>query len=224
MLWTMGASLLHSGVVVNGKEYAYGGHDRPGVTGVYWTAPKSEPPGGFFKMEILHGFTFATQAEIDNAIRQTSDEFLGTSYNLLHKNCNHFTSSLVQKLTNRPGPAWLNRAASIGIALPCIVPRDWVEPPDYCDNGGELVYEESEDDEGLDDHEGSRMLRPSGGRPSQPVMGSLNYASADDDEDAETEPERGTRRQSLSSQKSRTRDTSGRVLPPAERMPTGSRR
>ncbi|KAJ2974111.1 hypothetical protein NUW58_g8761 [Xylaria curta] len=68
VLWAVGASLLHSGVVINGKEYAYGGHDRRGVTGVYWTQPKTEPPGGIFRTEVLQGFTFATQAEIDTII------------------------------------------------------------------------------------------------------------------------------------------------------------
>jgi len=33
-LWHMGTSLLHSGVVINGREYADGGHDRRGLTGV----------------------------------------------------------------------------------------------------------------------------------------------------------------------------------------------
>ena len=51
---------------------------------------------------------------------------MGTSYNLLTKNCNHFTSYLCQKLTGRPAPSWLNRAASIGVALPCVVPREWI--------------------------------------------------------------------------------------------------
>lgn len=40
ILWTIGASLLHSGVVINGKEYAFGGHDKRGMTGVYWTKPR----------------------------------------------------------------------------------------------------------------------------------------------------------------------------------------
>lgn len=44
---------------------------------------------------------------------------MGTSYNLLTKNCNHFTSYLCEKLTGRSAPSWLNRAASIGVALPC---------------------------------------------------------------------------------------------------------
>ncbi|KAH7628537.1 PPPDE putative peptidase domain-containing protein [Sordaria sp. MPI-SDFR-AT-0083] len=138
-LWFLGTSLLHSGVVINGREYAYGGHAHRGKTGVYWTAPRTEPPGGTFRCELLHGFTLATPAEIDAIIREVSEEFLGTAYNLLTKNCNHFTSHLCQKLTGLPGPAWLNRAASIGVALPCVVPKDWIEVPEYDTADGELV-------------------------------------------------------------------------------------
>lgn len=157
MLWTFGTSLLHSGVVVNGKEYAYGGHGHPGVTGVYWTKPKTEPPGGTFKCELLHGFTLASDEEIESTIRAVSDEFKGTGYNLLTRNCNHFTSYLVQKLTGTPGPRWLNRAASIGVTFPCVVPRDWIEPPDYDTADGSLLGDEAD--------ESARMLRPSDERP-----------------------------------------------------------
>ncbi|KAI2620710.1 DUF862-domain-containing protein [Hypomontagnella submonticulosa] len=213
VLWTVGASLLHSGVVINGKEYAYGGHNKRGLTGVYWTRPKTEPPGGTFRTEILHGFTFATQAEIDSTIRHASDEFQGTAYNLLTKNCNHFTSYLCQKLTNRPGPGWLNRAATIGVTLPCIVPRDWIEPPDFATADGELL--DDDDDEGLDDHEGTRMLRQDSAR---------RLAALDsDEEDDEGWNSDGSRRYSRNSKgKGPARDTSGRVLPPAERAPRGS--
>jgi deubiquitinase DESI2 len=144
VLWTCGASLLHSGVVINGKEYAYGGHEKRGVTGVYWTKPKTEPPGGTFKCEILHGFSFATAEEIEKILKETSEEFQGTSYNLLTKNCNHFTSYLCNRLIGRPGPGWLNRAASIGVALPCVVPRQWIDPPEYDAAEGELMGDEEE--------------------------------------------------------------------------------
>lgn len=158
-LWAMGTSLLHSGVVINGREYAYGGHDRRGVTGVYWTRPKTLPPGGTFKSEILHGFTLSPQHEIDAIIHDVSNEFQGTAYNLLTKNCNHFTAYLCQRLTGRAGPNWLNRAASIGVALPCIVPRDWIEPPEYDTQGGDLLDDEDNSDER------SRMLRMSSEAP-----------------------------------------------------------
>lgn len=87
ILWTIGGSLLHSGVVINGKEYAYGGHNKRNTTGVYYTTPRYEPPGGTFRLDVLQGFTFHTQEEIDQVIKEVSDSFLGPSYNLLTLNC-----------------------------------------------------------------------------------------------------------------------------------------
>ena len=141
ILWVIGAGIFHSGVVINGREYAYGWHDRQGVTGVYWTPPRTEPPGGRFRCEILHGFTLATPDGIDSILRDCSEEFLGTGYNLLTRNCNHFTSALCRRLTGNNGPGWLNRAASIGVALPCVVPKQWLTPPDSESIDGELLQE-----------------------------------------------------------------------------------
>ena len=206
MLWTVGASLLHSGVVINGREYAYGGHDHPGLTGVYWTKPKTEPPGGTFKCEILHGFTLACDEEIEAVIRSVSEEFRGTAYNLLTRNCNHFTSHLVKKLTGTPGPGWLNRAAAIGVAFPCVVPREWIEPPEYDTVDGALL----EGDDDIHD-EGARMLRPSDETPRL-VSGSVEYEEGwDSDEESSGAANRISGRVS--------RDSSGRRLPAAERAP-----
>ncbi|KAG5964157.1 hypothetical protein E4U58_003289 [Claviceps cyperi] len=204
VLWAFGASLLHSGVVINGKEYAYGGHDKRGTTGVYWTKPKLEPPGGTFRCELLHGFALATQEEIDIALRSASEEFLGTSYNLLTKNCNHFTSYLCQKLTGNPGPGWLNRAASIGVALPCIVPREWIEPPDYETADGELLDDE---DDAAD--ESSRMLSQS--------KSHLLPGERKDDREWDSEEER--RKGGSGKGKRVLPDTSGSNIPAAERAP-----
>ena len=213
-LWFLGTSLLHSGVVINGKEYAYGGHDRPGVTGVYWTKPKTEPPGGTFKCEILHGFTLATQAEIDGIIRETSEEFMGTAYNLLTKNCNHFTSHLCEKLTGRPGPGWLNRAASIGVALPCVVPRDWIEPPEFDTADGELLDED--DHEHMSADERSRMLRSSDEQPR--LVGQQRQFRSETEWNSDEE-RRGGGSGKGKGKAPATRDSSGRALPPAERAP-----
>jgi len=203
LLWTIGTSLLHSGVVINGKEYAYGGHDRRGVTGVYWTKPRTEPPGGTFRCEILHGFSLVPQDEIESIIRDTSEEFQGTSYNLLTRNCNHFTAHLCQKLTGRPGPGWLNRAASIGVALPCVVPRDWVEPPDYDNADGELL--EADEEAG----ERSRMLREHGEH-----IHLVGVNMEDLEWDSEEERRRGGSGKGKG--KAPVRDAAGRSLPPAE--------
>lgn len=115
--------------------------------------PRLEPPGGTFRLEILQGFTVRSDAEIEAVIKEASEAFPGTSYNLLTNNCNHFTSYLCQKLTGRPAPKWLNRAASVGLSLPCLIPTDWITPPEYDSMDGSLVDEEEDDDER------TRMLR-----------------------------------------------------------------
>jgi hypothetical protein len=74
VLWAIGSSLLHSGVVIGDREYAYGGHDRRGLTGVYWTKPAQEPPGGTFKQAVLHGFSFRPAEELDAIIHQVRGE------------------------------------------------------------------------------------------------------------------------------------------------------
>ncbi len=205
MLWTVGSSLLHSGVQISNKEYAYGGHDKRGMTGVYYTAPKAVPPGGTFKASILHGFTIRPQAEIDQIIKEASDVFQGTSYNILTKNCNHFTAYLLERLTGRSGPGWLNRAASIGVALPCVVPKEWIAPPDFESAEGELV---DEDEEG-GSHEGSRML----GNTDSSVRRSV------DQEEEEWDSAEERRRGGNGKGKGKAKvvfDTSGRVVPPAD--------
>jgi deubiquitinase DESI2 len=174
---------------------------------VYWTTPRTEPPGGTFKCEILHGFSLEPPEEIDAIIRAASDEFQGTSYNLLAKNCNHFTAYLCQKLTGRPSPNWLNRAASIGVALPCIVPRDWLEPPDYENTEGALL----DDDDNADEH--SLMLR----QPQE----ELHLLDSDSEVLTPWANEEGYPHASKG--KSPLRDTAGRVLPRSEIAP-GPRR
>jgi hypothetical protein len=63
-------------VVINGKEYAYGGHNQRNKTGVYYTAPRFEPPGGTFRLGWLQGFTFHSEEEIGRVIKEVRVSFL----------------------------------------------------------------------------------------------------------------------------------------------------
>ncbi|EGG11100.1 uncharacterized protein MELLADRAFT_115382 [Melampsora larici-populina 98AG31] len=58
-----------------------------------------------------------------------SPDWRGTSYDLLRRNCNTFSDELCMLLTGRRTPGWINRAAAVGTALPCLVPEGWIEPP-----------------------------------------------------------------------------------------------
>lgn len=189
------------------------------MTGVYWSKPKSEPPGGTFRCEILQGFTLSPQDEISGIIKEASETFLGTQYNLLSKNCNHFTSYLCQRLTGQPGPAWLNRAASIGVALPCVVPREWISPPEYEAPEGALL---DEDDDIHMAHERSSMLGSQRHERHSFDDGVREAEYSDDDYEWDSEEERSYDRSGKG--KAPIRDTSGRVVPPADRAPLPSNR
>ncbi|KAI9674815.1 MAG: hypothetical protein M1817_001719 [Caeruleum heppii] len=219
LLWTFGSSLLHSGVVINDKEYAYGGHDHQGLSGVYWTQPRTEPPGASFRTELLHGFAMRTDEEITSIIVQVSEDYLGPSYNLLSKNCNHFTNALCQKMTGQPAPAWLNRAAGIGIALPCVVPREWIDAPDHETADGELL--DVDEDEG---DERARMLQPGDERQQIPTADVHSKDNDSDDDDCVDDRTYGPGHKSSSHYPTDrrdvpTEDTSGRLIPASERAP-----
>lgn len=181
--------------------------------------PRQEPPGGTFRHEIFQGFTIRSEAEIEAVIREASNRFQGTSYNLLKRNCNHFTSYLCEKLTSRSAPRWINRAASIGVALPCVVPRDWISPPDHDTAEGHLL---EEDEEEYDD-ERTRMLRKEQWRQ-------YNRVSEEEQERWDSEMDRigssgKSSRRSYGYEQpgprvvSSLRDTSGRKVPASERAP-----
>ncbi|PWW75691.1 DUF862-domain-containing protein [Tuber magnatum] len=215
IVWTLGVALLHSGVVINDREYAFGGHDRRGLTGVYWTKPKTEPPGGTFRLEILHGFTYASDQEIEEIIRDAYAEFLGPTYNLLTRNCNHFTSHLCIALTGQAAPTFLNRAASIGVALPCVVPAGWIEPPE-CGVA----------DDGVDHDENARLTRNAGDAGSAPrrrpgddawESSSQGEYTSDDGEDERQWGGRGWIKGVKGSGSCEARNTEGREMPAAGR-------
>ena len=166
-----------------------------------------EPPGGTFRCELLQGFSFQAESEIEVIINEVSQDFLGPSYNLLSNNCNHFTEHLCQKLTGKSTPTWLNRAASIGVALPCVVPREWIAPPDHDTADGELLEENDED-------ERTSMLRQDYKRAHSVQR------SAAESEDEGWDSDRDRRKGGNGKGKGAVRDSDGRNMPTSERAPT----
>jgi hypothetical protein len=96
VLWAIGSSLLHSGVVVGDREYAYGGHDRRDVSGVYWTKPGLEPPGGTFRQAVLHGLTFRPQEELDAIIHEVQHRHTTTMVLLTRTGLDRVPGHLLQ--------------------------------------------------------------------------------------------------------------------------------
>jgi hypothetical protein len=86
------------------------------------------------------------------------------------------------------------------------VPREWIAPPEYETADGELLDDEDDADER------SRMLR----RESQDRY-RFHHTGVDDDDGWDSEEER--RLGGSGKGKAPIRDTSGRIVPPAERAP-----
>lgn len=128
-------------------------------------------------------------------------------------------------LTSRPAPSWLNRAASIGVALPCVVPKEWIAPPDADTADGELLDEEDDERAAMLSSEQRKRQRER-----------LQQSSTDDDLvpedhqdwDSEIGGRRHTDVRDPSSVKGKGRvreesgtlkDTAGRAIPSGERAP-----
>ncbi|CAO3619797.1 unnamed protein product [Mucor fragilis] len=84
----------------------------------------------FYRQSINMGYTNLSQQQVDKVLKEISKEYVGTSYKLLTRNCNHFSEDLCKRLTGKQAPGWINRAAKLGTMFPCVIPTEWVEPPD----------------------------------------------------------------------------------------------
>ncbi|RMX50143.1 hypothetical protein pdam_00002841 [Pocillopora damicornis] len=132
----VGLGVFHSGVVVHGKEYAFGGHPY-NFSGIFEMNPNSpEVLGEEFKFRetIKIGTTKLLPSEVEALLKRMGNTYQGRSYHLIDKNCNHFTSEFCQALCNKSIPGWVNRLASVGSYLPFLLkclPKEWIRPEPY---------------------------------------------------------------------------------------------
>jgi hypothetical protein len=106
LLKTIGLGVHHSGVQIGDcSEYQFG--DGYGISVI---EPKTANGATF-----SHSIDIGTikQEIVDETLREMYTEFTCDNYDLLSRNCNHFTEQFVYKLTRFRGPKYLNRVASL---------------------------------------------------------------------------------------------------------------
>nr|VDD48302.1 unnamed protein product [Brassica oleracea] len=116
----LGIGIYHSGLEVHGVEYGYGAHEHSS-TGIFKVEPK-KCPGFTFRKSILVGETEMKAKEVGSFMEELADEYQGSKYHLITRNCNHFCNDVCLKLTQKSIPSWVNRLARLGFLCNCVLP------------------------------------------------------------------------------------------------------
>ena len=103
---------------VAGEEYSFASG-----AGVFTDTPKSAG-GATFSHSIKMGNYEGSAADIRAAVADLRDEFGPDKYNVLLKNCNHFSDAFCQRLIGARIPAYVNRMANIGSCFSCLLPKE----------------------------------------------------------------------------------------------------
>jgi len=109
------AGAYHTGLDVDGVEYAFGGGSGPG-TGVWSQVPTQIPASfanAFYKESIDLGPSKPlTPSQLRAIIADSKYQWPRESYNLITRNCNHFSHQLSSALGAQLPPAWVNSLAN----------------------------------------------------------------------------------------------------------------
>ncbi|XP_062213613.1 uncharacterized protein LOC133914531 [Phragmites australis] len=104
--------IFHSAVQVYGEDEWSFGYCLSG-SGVF-SCPIHKNPMYTYRESIVLGETSCSISEVNQILSQLSCEWPGYSYDLLSRNCNHFSDVFCEKLGVRKIPGWVNRFANTG--------------------------------------------------------------------------------------------------------------
>lgn len=108
----------HSGIEIFGTEYCFGGGPGGG-SGVMLQRPRAPPPGGswVFYQTVEVAPLQKSKPEVEKIVQELRLEFSAGSYDLVSRNCNHFSEAFCQKLCGQSIPGWINALAGVGNSL-----------------------------------------------------------------------------------------------------------
>lgn len=114
ILVAMGTGAFHGGVEVYNKEWSYG-YTAKG-SGVFCCEPKG-CTAHIYRESIVMGDTKLNPKEVGAVLEKMMEEWPGTDYNLLRKNCVIFSDTFCQKIGVGNVPPWVTNLAGAGATL-----------------------------------------------------------------------------------------------------------
>jgi len=97
--------------LTSGFEWSYG-YTTEG-TGVYSESARENPRHDYYDSVSL-GKCKLLEMELDEALQQLSEQWLGSEYHFVRHNCQSFCAKLIETLGTRPLPDWVTRANRAG--------------------------------------------------------------------------------------------------------------
>mmetsp|Transcript_143179 Transcript_143179/g.373099 ORF Transcript_143179/g.373099 Transcript_143179/m.373099 type:complete len:246 (+) Transcript_143179:110-847(+) len=114
VLRPLGAGAFHCGVEVFGLEWSYGDYEQG--TGVFNCRPQC-CEGHTYSESVNMGKTSMLEAEFKARMKMMEVRWLGKDYDLLKKNCCHFSDEVLTLLNVACIPAWVTKLANAGAAV-----------------------------------------------------------------------------------------------------------
>jgi len=114
ILCMLGSGAYHVAIEVFGLEWSFGYCEEG--TGVFRSAPRACQAHHYRSSQVL-GAVQKTRHDVEELLRVMSAEWRGNDYDLLRRNCCHFSDAFSQRLGSGPLPSWVLSAAKLGAGL-----------------------------------------------------------------------------------------------------------
>mmetsp|Transcript_55394 Transcript_55394/g.140071 ORF Transcript_55394/g.140071 Transcript_55394/m.140071 type:complete len:580 (+) Transcript_55394:107-1846(+) len=114
VLRQFGTGAFHCGVEVYGKEWSFRGRSGAG-SGVFVIRPKTA--SNSFRESVSMGMTPLSEEEVNKLVHLLMRDWPASGYDLLKRNCCHFSNELCKLLGVGSIPEWITHLANTGKSL-----------------------------------------------------------------------------------------------------------
>lgn len=113
----IGTGAFHAGVEVYGQEWSFGSAEEDSSgTGLFVCAPRG-CEGHAYRESLPMGHTPVSEEDVRRLLGTLSKQWLAKDYDMLRKNCCHFSDMLCQQLQVGKIPGWIRNLSGIGRTL-----------------------------------------------------------------------------------------------------------